>query len=183
MKIFSIFLIFIFLGCAKIQVETKEPIKVDIQMRIDIYQHVVREVDSIESQIYGQDHKQMNFLFGMENVYASDISEDVNSAIQRRKSRAAKVEEYFSKGYIGENRRAHLSLAPSASGGSLAGKIKKLIEQENSDRTVIYKATAKKNNADLSQIEKIFFKDHYNRASKGWLFEAYSEGGYIWREK
>ncbi len=183
MKILSIFLIFIFLGCAKIHVETKEPIKVDIQMRVDIYQHVVREVDSIESQIYGQNHKQINSLFGIESVYASDTSEDVNSAIQRRRSRASKVEEYFSKGYIGENRRAYLSLAPSAPGGSLAAEIKQLIEQENSDRAIIYEATANKNNADISQIEKIFFQDHYDRASTGWLFEVDNEGKYVWSEK
>ncbi len=43
------------LGCARVRVETpKEGIKVDISMRLDIYQHVSKDIDDIESMVSGR---------------------------------------------------------------------------------------------------------------------------------
>ena len=41
-------------GCASVQVNApKEPIKMDISMRLDVYQHVVKDIDDIESIVAG----------------------------------------------------------------------------------------------------------------------------------
>jgi len=183
MKVLVAFLIFALFGCAKLNVETKEPIKVDIKMRLDVYQHVVKEVDSIEGQIYGTDEKEVNSLFTIESVYAAEQDpQNVKSAIERRKSRASEVEGYFAKGYIGENRRAYLSFIPGAYPQDKL-RVQSIIEAENNDREQIYKATAQKNNIDISQAEKIFFQDHYNRAPQGWWFEVRTNGTYEWVKK
>ena len=72
-----IFLLMVFLmaslGCARIKVEApKEPIKMDISMRLDIYQHVQKDIDDIESIVSGSkekakpkdNHSLRNFFIG-----------------------------------------------------------------------------------------------------------------------
>ncbi len=40
--------IFVMLGCARVSmVAPKEAIKLDVAMRLDVYQHVVKDIDSI----------------------------------------------------------------------------------------------------------------------------------------
>jgi uncharacterized protein YdbL (DUF1318 family) len=177
-KLGVVLIMVIFLGCAKLSVETKKPIQVDINMRLDVYQHVVQEADSIESQIYGNSQPEINSIFTIGAVYAADNQED---AIRRRKERAAKIENYFDQGYIGENRKGYLSLLKN----DLPSQVEEIVAKENKDRKIIYENTAEKNNAKLSAVEKIFFKDHYNRASSGWYFEVYDQNKekYIWQKK
>ncbi|MDD5729736.1 MAG: hypothetical protein PHN57_01210, partial [Candidatus Omnitrophica bacterium] len=46
------------LGCARVRVEApKEPIKVDISMRLDIYQHVTKDINDIENIVTGSEGK------------------------------------------------------------------------------------------------------------------------------
>ncbi|MCF7871144.1 MAG: YdbL family protein [Candidatus Omnitrophica bacterium] len=177
-KLGVILVMVVFAGCAKLSVETEKPIKVDINMRLDVYQHVVKEADSIESRIYGNNQPEMNSIFTIGAVYAADNRED---AIRRRKQRAAEIENYFDQGYIGENRRGYLSLLKN----NLPSQVEEVVAEENKDRKIIYKNTAEKNDAKFSAVEKIFFKDHYNRAPSGWYFEIYdqNEGKYIWQKK
>lgn len=172
-------------GCAKLSVETAKPIKVDISMRLDIYQHVAKDVESINDQIYGKAGKQMNFIFGLKEVYAADKAGSVESAIHNMRGRVNSVEEYLSKGYIGENSNALLEIVDKNLSPEMRGSIEKLISQENQDRKVIYEYTAQKNGAGLYQVEKVFFQDHYKRAPIGSWFEVYSEksGKYKWVRK
>ncbi len=173
-----ILMVVVLFGCAKVSVETKKPIKVDINMRLDVYQHVVEDVESIEGEIYGNNNAQMNSIFSLPAAYAADSPQD---AIERRKSRAKKIETYFNNGYIGENRNAYLQPIES----NLSDQVKEVIDKENKDRKIIYQNTADKNNVSLSAAEKIFFNDHYKRAPSGWNFEVYSqeEGKYTWQKK
>ncbi|MDP2911312.1 MAG: hypothetical protein Q8N76_03140, partial [Candidatus Omnitrophota bacterium] len=47
-----------FLGCARVRVEApKDPIKLDISMRLDIYQHVAKDIDAIEGIVSGNETK------------------------------------------------------------------------------------------------------------------------------
>jgi len=160
------FLILI-LGCARLSVESTKPIQVDINMRVDIYQHVVKDVEDINEQIYGPDQKSLNFLFGTASAYAADDSGNLQGAIARRKERLSAVEEYFAKGYVGENAQALLELRPSA-----PETITDTVEAENADRLTIYKATAAKNGTDLANVQKVFFQKDYERAVAGYWFQT-----------
>lgn len=175
--ILSIFLVVLF-GCARVMVETKEPIRVDISMRLDVYQHVLRDVEAIEEQIYGNQEKQINSIFGTALVYAAD---QVDSAIEGRRQRVGKIESYFEQGYIGENREAYLEII----GDNVSDQVKSIISQENQDRRIIYKDTASRNNAPLDEVKKVFFQNHYQRAPSGWYFEIYDSSlrQYIWQKK
>ncbi|MEM7816651.1 MAG: DUF1318 domain-containing protein [Candidatus Aenigmatarchaeota archaeon] len=184
MKKLFIFILVI-LGCAKVSLQTSQPIKVDINMRVDVYQHVVKDVESIEDEIYSSKNKQFNFIFGLKTVYAQDYSFEVSSAIERRKQRISKIEEYFRKGYIGEDKDAYLVILAKDLDDGLKNEIESIIEEENKDRDIIYQATAKKNNVDITEVRKVFFEDHYRRAENGWWFEVYNskEKIYKWIKK
>ena len=177
-KLGIILLALVVFGCAKVSVETKNPIKVDINMRIDVYQHVAKDAESINDQIYGNKEKKFNALFNFVEAYASDSSADIQTVIDRRKARAQKVEEYFNQGYIGENQSALLEVRKIA-----PAEATKLVTQENSDREVVYKYTAGKNAVDILEVRKVFLADDYNRAPSGWWFQVPENGQYIWKQK
>lgn len=170
------------IACAKVSVETKEPIKVDVNMRVDIYQHVVEDVQSINDQIYGGDEKKFNSLFFIQAAYAQDVSGDLQAAISRRKSRFKEIEHYFVMGYIGENRKALLEIRAEIPTQERA-RVAKTLQEENSDRDIIYKATAQKNGVDVDEIRKVFYEDDYKRALSGFLFEVMQSGRYVWVER
>lgn len=173
-----------FLGCAKVSLQTAQPLKVDINMRVDVYQHVVQEVESIEDQIYGSPEKKTNSFSFIREVYADDGG-SVAGAIERRKQRVGQIEEYFQQGYIGENKDAYLQVLPSNVPQEKLSGIGELIQAENQDREILYQETARKTNATLSQVQKASFADRYRRAGSGFWFEIYDEqmDKYVWSKK
>ena len=82
------------LGCARVRVEApKEPIKVDISMRLDIYQHVEKDIDAIENIVSGPpgeqkaaDKGKQSFLsYFLETAFAEgSLSPEVEKAALRR---------------------------------------------------------------------------------------------------
>lgn len=178
-----IFFLLGFIACAKVSVETKKPIKVDISMRIDVYQHVIKDVESIEGQIFGNTEKQMNFLWGIKEVFAAEMPSEVKNAIERRKQRVADIEDYFTKGYVGLNKNAYVEIRSVSK--SLESEVEAAISEENRDRKITYSYTAEKNGVELSQVEEVVFKDHFKRAPAGYWFQMYDEdrGEYIWKQK
>jgi len=186
MKVAIACLIFMALGCARVNLQTEKPLKVDISMRVDVYQHVAKDVASIEDQIYGAKKEQkLNALFTMETAYAQDYSGEVTAAIERRKERTSRIEEYVNQGYIGENRDSLLAVMEQNVPANLKEEVTVLVQEENKDRAIIYQATAQKNGADISSVRKAFFNDHYQRAGSGAWFEVYDEakGAYNWVRK
>jgi uncharacterized protein YdbL (DUF1318 family) len=178
-KVGVVLLVMIIFGCAKVSVQTPEPIKVDINMRVDVYQHVVKDVESINDQIYGPQNKELNSLFGLGTAYAQDLSAQASEAIARRRSRVSKIEEYFSKGYIGENRKALLEIVGDVP-ADIKSQVKDVINQENKDRDILYQEIANKNNTDISGIREVSFKEDYERAPSGYWFQT---GSGKWAKK
>jgi uncharacterized protein YdbL (DUF1318 family) len=177
--------VFLILGCARVNLQTEKPLKVDISMRVDVYQHVAKDVASIEDQIHGGKQEQkLNSLFTVVNAYAQDYSGEVAAAIERRKERTSRIEEYVNKGYVGENKDALLTVMSQNCPAELRGDIAALVQAENGDRNIIYQSTAEKNGADIASVRKAFFDDHYKRAASGAWFEIYdSASGYRWAQK
>lgn len=181
-RILIVIFCIVVVACAKISVETKEPIKIDVSMRVDIYQHVVKDVQSINDQIYGGQEKEFNSLFFIKEAFAQNLNSPMQNAIAMRKSRFKEIEHYFVMSYIGENREALLEIRSEIPQAEL-GRVKTAIAAENSDRETIYKAIAAKNGTDVSQTRKVFFEDDYKRALSGFLFEMLKSGRYVWAEK
>jgi hypothetical protein len=54
----AVMILFLSVGCARVRVEApKEAIKLDISMRLDIYQHVAKDIDAIEDIVSGSGGK------------------------------------------------------------------------------------------------------------------------------
>lgn len=185
MKIAIVCFVFFALGCARVNLQTEKPLKVDISMRVDVYQHVAKDVASIEDQIYGAAKEQkLNALFTIRTAYAQEHSGEVSAAIERRKERNPRIEEHVGKGYVGENRDSLLAVMEQNVPAELKEDLAALVQAENQDREIIYQATAQKNGADIASVRKAFFDDHYKRAASGTWFETYdSAGGYRWAQK
>lgn len=189
MNILKFMVIFLFpalTGCAKVSLETAEPIKVDVTMRVDIYQHVMEEVESIEEKIHGGDKERLlNFFSAVPEVYAREYSKEVMDAIERRRERVLIIEDYFSRGYVGETKEAYLEIFPSEVPGEYKQAVEIVVKEENSDREVVYAAIAAKNKVDIKEIRKVFFKDHYDRAPNGYWFQIHSgdKEEFVWKRK
>ncbi len=182
-KIFYAVIFIAILGCAKVNLQTSQPLKVDINMRVDVYQHVAKDVESIQDQIYGSSQKQMNAIGLMEEVYADDSSASLNEAIENRKERKDIIEVYLKKGYLGESRDRYLQIVSRNIPSDMEDEIKGMMNAENADRKIIYEAVAKKNGVSVAQTSKIFFDDDYKRAPSGYWFEVDDGGNYIWKQK
>lgn len=175
-------------GCARVRVEApKEPIKVDIAMRLDVYQHVVKDIDAIESIVSGtsaEKAKPQSLLdYTLGYAYAQEgLSPEVEQAALRRKDRYAELSSWEQKGVIGENRDGLVEIRNK----SLADeRSEELIKLENNDRMLIYRLIAEKNQVSVEEIQKVYAKRLQNDASAGTPIEVLNEasGGYEWKVK
>lgn len=169
------------IGCAKLSVQgAKEPIKVDISMRLDVYQHVEKDIDAIEGIVSGEkgknenkgklDDKQSFLEIFIGNAYAQEgLGAEVEQAALRRKDRIDELYALESKGIIGENKSGMVELKDSSAGD---GSVNQLISAENSDRMVIYQLVAGKNNTSLDDVRKIYAKRLQSGAPAGTPIES-----------
>ncbi len=140
--------VFAAIGCARVQVEApKEPIKLDIAMRLDVYQHVVKDIDEIENIVAGKGKKELSGFF-ITNAYADSLDPQVEAAAIRRRDRKGSVASLLSQGSAGEGRNG---LLVQRSGGG-----ESVIQEENADRMVIYQALAQKNGTSVSDVQKLY---------------------------
>lgn len=194
MKVFFITLtVMIFMmGCARVNVGgAKEPIKLDIAMRLDVYQHVEKDIDAIENIVSGPKDKEkekpsdkQSFLgLGVSIVYAEEeLSPQAQQAALRRKDRINEIYALERKGIIGESKIGLLELRDSSQG---VASVKQLIESENKDRIIICEIVAAKNNITVDDLNKIYAKRLHNDAPAGTPIEVFNEatGVYEWEIK
>lgn len=176
-------------GCARLSLQApKEPIKLDISMRLDVYQHVQKDIDSIEDIVSGSEktakpYDKHSFLhyFGAATAYAQDaLDPQVEAAALSRKARREQVVSLLQAGKVGENRLGLLE-ARSATDPVIS----QLVSGENSDRMVIYKSLAAKNNTGVEEIQKLYASRLQKDAPQGAPVEAFnsSTGTYQWQTK
>lgn len=167
-------------GCARVRVEApKEAIKLDISMRLDIYQHVAKDIDDIESIVSGKQEKSksgnnQSFLnYFLANAYAEDsLSPEVEKAALSRRDRRPELISWEEKGVIGENKSGLVEIRDNSKSNSA---LETLVTAENSDRMVIYQAVAKKNGTSVEEVEKMYAKRLQKDASYGTPIEVVNE--------
>ena len=126
-RLFLVLVVMIFcLGCAKLSVQgTKEPIKVDISMRLDVYQHVQKDINAIEDIVGGapqekkpDDQQSLLGLF-IGSAYAQqDLSPEIQQAALRRKDRVSELYALEGQGVVGEDKLGLVQLRDSSQGGA-----------------------------------------------------------------
>ena len=180
----------VILGCARVRVEApKEPIKVDITMRLDVYQHVQKDIDAIEGIVSGSQKstlpsdKQSLLERFILNAYAQEgLAPEIQEAALRRKGRLSELVSWQEKGVIGENKSGLLEIRnASASNASL----EEIVKAENKDRMIIYNALAEKNNTTVEEIQKIYAARLQEAAPGGTPIEVLNQstGAYEWKAK
>ena len=166
--IFTVILIMV--GCARVQVVApKDPIKVDIAMRLDVYQHVEKDINAIEDIVSGNRsigklQSMLDHFVGV--AYAEEgLPADVEAAAMRRNARYQELASAESSGRIGENKSGFVEVRSDA---SLSG----LVSAENSDRTIIYRSISKKNGAALGEVQKLYAAKLQSSAPVGTPIES-----------
>jgi uncharacterized protein YdbL (DUF1318 family) len=180
-------MVFALSGCAKVRIEApKEPIKVDISMRLDVYQHVVKDIDDIENIVSGNQAEakpkgnQSLLRYAIEEAFAEDLSPDIERAALRRKDRRAELVSQETRGVIGENKSGLVEIRDAASADANANK---LVQDENNDRMTIYQGLAKKNGTSVESIKELYAKKLQETASAGTPLEVLdgATGKYEWK--
>lgn len=182
-------LLFIF-GCARVRVEVpREPIKVDISMRLDIYQHVQKDIDAIEDIVSGARKEDappggeslLNYVTSY--AYAQEgLKSEVEEAALRRRDRYSEVTLWQERGAVGEDSQGLLQIRASSGTGS---SLEALVEAENNDRMIIYCSLAEKNNVSIEEIQTLYAQRLQKGAPRGTPVEVLNEvtGDYEWRVK
>jgi uncharacterized protein YdbL (DUF1318 family) len=171
----------------------KDPIKVDITMRLDVYQHVQKDIDDIESIVSGakpadteksatKDNQSLLGCF-LSDAYAEDgLSPAVQQAALSRRGRLSDLASWESKGVIGENK---LGLVEIRNAGAADSSVGQLVQAENSNRMVIYQSIAQKNGTSVEEVQKMYAQRLQNDASPGTPIEVVNEstGNSEWKIK
>jgi uncharacterized protein YdbL (DUF1318 family) len=192
MRIFLILLLalVVSLGCARVKVEAPEkPIKIDITMRIDVYQHVVKDLNSIEDMVSGskQEPSPKPNQKGELNLFVTcafaqeGLGPEVQAAVNNRIKRRSLLADRQAKGVIGENRMGLVEIRNPAAADATA---QQLVRDENNDRMTIYKSVAEKNGAPLRGTQEANAARLQQDAPAGTPIEVVNEAGASeWRVK
>jgi len=178
------------LGCARVRVEgSKEPIKVDISMRLDVYQHVQKDINAIEDIVSGSGNnttpadKQSMLDYFVSSAYAQEeLDPQVEQAALRRKARREEIASWQQKRVLGEDKAGLLQIrVPEASNAAL----EQLVAAENADRMTIYNALAKKNQTSVQSIQELYAERLQRDAPAGTPIEVVNaaSGTYEWMLK
>ncbi|MFH1753937.1 MAG: YdbL family protein [Candidatus Omnitrophota bacterium] len=180
MRIFKAFLLLTLVftvGCATVKMKApSEPIKVDISMRLDVYQHVQNDIDAIESIVSGSgeaqgagDHSFLSLF--VKDAYAEDLSSRIEKAALRRKARHSELSLLQGQGVVGESNAGLVVVRkpgePSAD---------RLVADENSDRMIIYNEIASKNGTSVASVQKLYAQRLQGDAAAGTPIQSESGG-------
>lgn len=163
MKIRSIAALFAVLitGCSgpTVNLATPEPVKVDIAMRLDVYQHA-KENEKNDSS-------------------PTNMAEPGND----RLNRAADIQTLKNSRLIGEGANALLAIRVE-SPGDYGDYIRKTLEAENADRMVLMKAQAAHEKIPLPAVQKKQADLARKMAFKGeWIEIEKADGSKEWIQK
>ncbi len=190
MKIVCLFAVILFsiVGCARVRVEApKDPIKLDISMRLDIYQHVAKDINAIEDIVSGNEKKPAGSKQGtwldvfVKDAYAQEsFGPEVEQAAYNRRDRKPQLISLEESGVAGENKLGMVEIRVSAD-----PSMQVLANAENNDRMTIYKAIAQKNGISIEEVQKIYAKKLQDGANSGTPIETLNESTsqYEWKVK
>ena len=161
-KIFIALIVLVaFFGCARVRVEApKDTIKLDISMRLDVYQHVAKDIDAIDDIVAGNEAMPLKGKQGsmldlfVKDAYAQEsLSPEVEQAAYSRRDRRTQLISLEENGVVSENNLGLVEIR-----GDADYSIRALVDAENSDRMIIYKAIAAKNGVSVGEVQQIYAK-------------------------
>lgn len=118
-------------GCKlpNVNLATSEPLKVDIKVDLNVYQHS-----------------------SPEEAAKADAADEAVEQVQKRKyNRAAEIQELKNQRYVAETHRGVLLLRQQPA-GTYGEYVKKVVEDENKDRMLLMTADAQKAKRELREV-------------------------------
>ena len=156
--------LFTMAGCKGIGVNlaTSQPLHVDINMKLDVYQHADT---SVQKKIVDA---------------SSDLPVDVQ---ERRKNRMGEIQILKNSRVIGENHLGLLQIRDQPP-GEYGDYTRQTVDAENSDRTTIMQQVAKKENLPLDKVQEQQAQLAIKMAFNGeWIEPVQADGTYKWVQK
>ena len=155
-------LLLLALGACKpfaVNVGTEKPLKVDIKMKMDVYQHDLKE--------------------GAKKT-ETHVSDDPETA---RRSRLGEIQALKNSRLVGENRAGVLDIRNQPA-GEYGDYVRKTIESENADRRKLMDKLAKDRAVPLAEIERSQAALFRQSAFVGeWYEQADGSGSFVWQQK
>jgi hypothetical protein len=143
-----------------VNLATPQPIKVDIAMRLDVYQHA-KEASKKST---------------------SSVATSIDPA-EARRNRMADIQTFKNSRLVGEGRDALLAIRVETP-GDYGDFIRKTVDAENADRMALMKSDAEKQKASLPQIQTKQASLAAKLAFKGeWIEVVKDDGSAEWIQK
>lgn len=149
-------------ACASptVNLATPQPIKVDIAMRLDVYQHAKEAAKKSTSSV----------------ATSTD-------PVEARRNRMADIQTFKNSRLVGEGRDALLAIRVETP-GDYGDFIRKTVDAENADRMALMKSDAEKQKASLPQIQTKQASLAAKLAFKGeWIEVVKDDGSAEWIQK
>ena len=149
-------------GCKgpTVSLSTPEPIVVDINMRVDIYDRG-----------------------GSSAAAKPKPSGNVPAADARRRARMGDIQTFKNSRLVGENRQG-LLVVRDQPGGSYGQYVAKVVAEENADRMVLMRQLAAERNMSLDDVQKQQGELWRNRSFSGeWIEMPQDNNTWRWAQK
>lgn len=144
-----------------VNVNTPEPIKVDLSMDVHVYQHGTPT-----------DKK------------GAEAAADFRTAMDRRRDRMSEIQELKNSRLVGEGRSGLLSIR-NRPAGEYGDYVEKTVEAENLDRETLMRHEAKEKGVDVDKIREEQWRHWQRKSFPGEWIEVGGEDGqtYRWEQK
>lgn len=148
-------------GCQAptVNLATSEPITVDINMRLDVYQ------------------------YNTSNGQKPTAAQAAANPESRRRNRMADVQKFKNERLVGENHQGLVTIITQPE-GDYGKYVATAVAEENADRLEIMKALATEQKSSLEDIQAKSAELWRNRSFKDeWIEEAQPDGSWKWVQK
>ena len=129
-----------------VPLSTPEPLQVNLNMRLDVYQYRGEEPESKEE------------------------IKSLGEAVERQRNRMAEIQTLKDNRLIGEDHRGLLNLR-QVPGGDWGDYVKRTVEEENADRMLIMRQEAKETDRQLHEVQREHWQVRIDQAFKGEYIE------------
>jgi uncharacterized protein YdbL (DUF1318 family) len=151
-------------GCKAptVNLATSEPIKVDINMRLDVYQYSTT---------------------GTQKPAQPQASPSAGNPESRRRNRMADIQQFKNQRLVGESRDGLLVIRVKPD-GEFGDYVRTTVEEENADRMELMKSLAESQKTSLPEIQAKQAELWRNRSFKGeWIETPGPDGSWKWVQK
>ena len=140
-----------------VNLATPKPIEVNLNMRLDVYQYSTDKAQTPEQTTTNAE------------------------AVERMRNRQEEIQTLKNNRLVGENHRGQLQIR-EVPGGTWGDYVKRTVEAENADRTLLARANAAKTNRELHVVQAEEWKLRTEKSFKGEWIEVpgEKEGTFKW---